>query len=62
MTPANPELSVDVAGIHFRTPLIAASGTFGYGTEYLDVADYEAIGGIAVKGLYLAPREGAPPR
>ena len=54
-------LSVDVAGIRFRTPLIAASGTFGYGTEYLDVADYDAIGGIAVKGLYLAPREGAPP-
>jgi dihydroorotate dehydrogenase (NAD+) catalytic subunit len=61
VTLESPDLSVDVAGIRFRTPLIAASGTFGYGTEYLDVADYEAIGGIAVKGLYLAPREGAPP-
>ena len=58
-----PDLSVTVAGIPFRTPLIAASGTFGYGTEYVDVADYSAIGGIAVKGLYLEPREGcAPPR
>lgn len=58
-----PDMSVTIAGIHFRTPLIAASGTFGYGTEYLDVADYGAIGGIAVKGLYLDPREGcAPPR
>ncbi|MGH9337293.1 MAG: dihydroorotate dehydrogenase, partial [Vicinamibacteria bacterium] len=58
-----PDLRVELAGIRFRTPLIAASGTFGYGTEYLDVADYEAIGGIAVKGLYLNPREGAaPPR
>lgn len=56
-----PDLSVSFAGLHFRTPLIAASGTFGYGTEYLDVADYEAIGGIAVKGLYLEPREGCPP-
>lgn len=57
------DLSVTIAGIRFRTPLIAASGTFGYGTEYLDVADYSAIGGIAVKGLYLEPREGcAPPR
>lgn len=58
-----PDLSVTIAGIHFGTPLIAASGTFGYGTEYLDVADYSAIGGIVVKGLYLEPREGcAPPR
>jgi dihydroorotate dehydrogenase (NAD+) catalytic subunit len=56
-----PDLSVELAGIRFRTPLIAASGTFGYGTEYLEVADYEAIGGIAVKGLYLEPREGSPP-
>ena len=58
-----PDLSVRCGELHFRTPLIAASGTFGYGTEYLDVADYEAIGGVAVKGLYLKPREGcAPPR
>ena len=58
-----PNLSVTIAGIRFKTPLIAASGTFGYGTEYVDVADYSAIGGIAVKGLYLEPREGcAPPR
>ena len=58
-----PNLSVTIAGIRFKTPLIAASGTFGYGTEYVDVADYGAIGGIAVKGLYLEPREGcAPPR
>jgi dihydroorotate dehydrogenase (NAD+) catalytic subunit len=58
-----PNLSVTIAGIRFKTPLIAASGTFGYGTEYVDVADYRAIGGIAVKGLYLEPREGcAPPR
>jgi dihydroorotate dehydrogenase (NAD+) catalytic subunit len=60
-TVSDPDLSVTVAGISFRTPLIAASGTFGYGTEYLDVADYDAIGGIAVKGLYLDPRDGAPP-
>lgn len=58
-----PDLSANIAGIFFRTPLIAASGTFGYGTEYRDVADYGAIGGIVVKGLYLEPREGcAPPR
>src|SRR3990170_1740375 len=58
---SEPDLSVEVAGIRFRTPLIAASGTFGYGTEYLDVADYSAIGAVCVKGLYLNPRDGCPP-
>lgn len=59
----SPDLAVEIAGIRLGTPLIAASGTFGYGTEYLDVVDYDAIGGIVVKGLYLDPREGArPPR
>ena len=62
-SPQTPNLSVEIAGIRLRTPLIAASGTFGYGTEYLEVADYAAIGAVAVKGLYLNPREGcAPPR
>ena len=56
-----PDLSVSIAGINLCTPLIAASGTFGYGTEYEDVVDYKAIGAIAVKGLYLEPREGCPP-
>ncbi len=56
-------LSVEIAGLKLTSPLIAASGTFGYGTEYLDVADYSAIGAFVVKGLYLGPRDGcAPPR
>lgn len=58
---SEPDLQVSVAGVRMRTPLIAASGTFGYGTEYEEVADYDAIGGISVKGLYLEPREGCPP-
>jgi len=57
---AEPDLSVRLAGLDLRTPLIAASGTFGYGTEYEGVADYSAIGALVVKGLYLNPREGAP--
>ena len=56
-----PDLSVEISDIELATPLIAASGTFGYGTEYGDVVDYSAIGAIAVKGLYLNPRPGAPP-
>ncbi len=56
-----PDLSVEISDLKLATPLIAASGTFGYGTEYGDVVDYSAIGAIAVKGLYLNPRPGAPP-
>ncbi len=61
MIEKRPNLSVEIAGLMLASPLIAASGTFGYGTEYLDVADYSAIGAIAVKGLYLQPRPGCPP-
>ncbi len=58
-----PDLSVELAGLQLANPLIAASGTFGYGTEYVDLADYSAIGAIVAKGLYLEPRAGcAPPR
>lgn len=56
-----PDLSVDIASVRLASPLIAASGTFGYGTEYVEVADYSAIGAIATKGLYLESREGCPP-
>lgn len=55
------DLSVEIAGKKLSTPLIAASGTFGYGTEYVEIADYSAIGAIVAKGLYLNPREGCPP-
>jgi len=41
--------------------LIAASGCFGYGTEYADLVDLSSLGGVAVKGLFLAEREGHPP-
>ena len=57
----SPDLSVEVAGLRLPTPLIAASGTFGYGDEYREVADYAAIGAVAAKGLYLEPRPGCPP-
>lgn len=55
------DLGVEIAGLHLPTPLIAASGTFGYGDEYAGVADYGAIGAISAKGLYLNPRDGCPP-
>ena len=59
--PATVDMGVDIAGLRLPTPLIAASGTFGYGDEYREVADYDCIGAISVKGLYLEPREGCPP-
>jgi dihydroorotate dehydrogenase (NAD+) catalytic subunit len=53
-------LAVELAGIRFKNPLLAASGTFGYGVEYEDILDLSTIGGIVSKGLYLEPRDGCP--
>jgi dihydroorotate dehydrogenase (NAD+) catalytic subunit len=54
-------LAVEVAGIRLKNPLIAASGTFGYGVEYEGLLDLSLLGGIVSKGLYMEPRDGAPP-
>jgi len=51
-------LAVTVAGIPMKTPVIAASGTFGFGLEYKDFINLNEIGAIAVKGLTLEPRSG----
>jgi dihydroorotate dehydrogenase (NAD+) catalytic subunit len=57
------DLSVAIGALRLPNPLIAASGCFGYGVEYADAVDLSSLGGVAVKGLFLAPREGhAPPR
>jgi dihydroorotate dehydrogenase (NAD+) catalytic subunit len=53
-------LAVEVAGIRLKNPLLAASGTFGYGVEYEGVIDLSKLGGIVAKGLYMEPREGNP--
>jgi dihydroorotate dehydrogenase (NAD+) catalytic subunit len=52
------DLSVNIAGIKFRNPVIAASGTFGYGSEYADIIDCASLGGICTKGLTFNPRKG----
>lgn len=56
--PKNIDLSVTIAGVAFKNPVIAASGTFGYGREYSDVIDVSRLGGICSKGLTLEPRPG----
>jgi dihydroorotate dehydrogenase (NAD+) catalytic subunit len=53
-----PDLSVVIAGVRFRNPVIAASGTFGYGKEYSGLLDISGLGGICTKGLTLNPRPG----
>ena len=55
---AEPDLGVTIAGVHFENPVIAASGTFGYGSEYASVFDVDSLGGICSKGLTLLPRAG----
>jgi len=64
MTPANksgPDLGVNVAGISLKNPIIAASGTFGYGVEFEDVVHLAKLGGFVVKGLSREPMIGNPP-
>src|SRR5262245_32903688 len=55
------DLSVRIGKLTLPNPLIAASGCFGYGLEYEQVVDLSMLGGVAVKGLFLAEREGHPP-
>ena len=54
-------LAVEIAGLRLRNPLIAASGTIGYGVEVDGLADFSRMGGLVLKGLYLEPRDGNPP-
>jgi dihydroorotate dehydrogenase (NAD+) catalytic subunit len=53
-------LAVELAGLRLENPLIAASGTYGYGVEVEKIADLSSWGGIATKGLYREPRAGCP--
>jgi dihydroorotate dehydrogenase (NAD+) catalytic subunit len=55
------DLSVQIGSLKLANPVIAASGCFGYGVEYADVIDLSALGGVAVKGLFLAERQGHAP-
>lgn len=54
------DLSVNIGALRFRNPIIAASGTFGYGVEFAHVADLTKLGGFVTKGLSLAAIQGSP--
>ena len=56
-----PDLAVTFAGIQLKNPVIAASGTFGYGVEFEDVVHLNQLGGFVVKGLSKEPMAGNPP-
>ena len=61
MTPPDRvDLSVQVGALRLRNPVIAASGTFGYGAEFAHLVDLGNLGGFVTKGLSLEPIEGAP--
>jgi len=55
------DLSVSFAGLQLKNPVIAASGTFGYGVEFEDVVHLDKLGGFVVKGLSKEPMAGNPP-
>jgi dihydroorotate dehydrogenase (NAD+) catalytic subunit len=55
-----PDLSVEIAGINLRNPVMTASGTFGYGREFAGYLDLEKIGAIITKGLSIHPKAGNP--
>ena len=54
------DLSVKVCGVQLKNPIIAASGTFGFGREYDEIYDISVIGGVSTKGMTLEPRLGNP--
>ena len=56
-----PDLSVEIGAVRLKNPVMTASGTFGYGLEFLPYYDLSELGGLVSKGLSPRPREGNPP-
>ncbi|RGQ44797.1 dihydroorotate dehydrogenase [[Clostridium] leptum] len=55
------DLTVNIAGVEFKNPVVTASGTFGFGREYSEFYPLREIGGLSCKGITLKPRMGNPP-
>jgi dihydroorotate dehydrogenase (NAD+) catalytic subunit len=58
--PSGVDLRVSLGSVRLKNPIIAASGTFGYGLEFAPLVDLNALGGLVVKGLSLEPMAGSP--
>src|SRR6202142_51838 len=56
-----PDMRVRIGDIELKNPIIAASGTFGYGIEFEDIVHLDRLGGLVVKGLSVEPMTGNPP-
>ena len=54
-------LSKKISGYTFKSPILTASGTYGYGDEVKDIVEVDKLGGIVTKSVTLHPREGNPP-
>lgn len=61
MMTQKPNMRVDIGGIEIKNPVMTASGTFGYASEFDELVDLNRLGAIVVKGLSLEPSEGNPP-
>ncbi|MDH4205079.1 MAG: dihydroorotate dehydrogenase [Desulfobacteraceae bacterium] len=61
MNSKKPQMRVDIGGIEIKNPVMTASGTFGYASEFKDLIDLNRLGAIVVKGLSLEPSRGNPP-
>ncbi len=61
MTQKNTNLSVDIGGIKLKNPVMTASGTFGYASEFEHLLDLNRLGAFVVKGLSLEPSKGSCP-
>jgi len=61
MIEKKPNIHVNIGGIELRNPVMTASGTFGYGSEFEKLIDLNRLGAIIVKGLSLEPSGGNPP-
>ncbi len=61
MTPVLPDLTTRIGPLSLQNPVIAASGTFGYGLEFEPLVDLNLLGAVVVKGLSLKPMAGNPP-
>ena len=59
-TRSAPDLSVEIAGIRMKNPVMTASGTFGHGAEYAELVDIGRLGAVVVKGISLTPCRGNP--
>jgi dihydroorotate dehydrogenase (NAD+) catalytic subunit len=61
MNSKKPQMRVDIGGIAIKNPVMTASGTFGYASEFEELIDLNRLGAIVVKGLSLEPSSGNPP-